>query len=315
MKLNLACRSNLGGSLNFFQSHKSDVAVKETSSPPVDHVQEVTDEHDFVLRSLQYVVYLVTSCNVQYTHPRLPQPDFESVQHRRPSNTVQHRRSSNTEQLLIKTELSPQLHQAIGVHISMIRALNGHLLKQPMRRDSLNPDPELLFRIFTPSSNTSHDDALGFRCSGTDQCSPEYGITTITDCKCLNSQTFVDHCEKSLPSEFISLSESPARLMNFIHGKWELDLPLDVRIAVINVHSMRKLGVLFDRSTAIERHLGLRQTMFVTTSHWIAHRWIPVETIEGYFTLAQFRETCYLMGIISNGKRYVYFLLNVANSF
>ena len=271
-------------------SDKPDVSTNQSLKQLSERLRDARAERQFVLGSLQYVTWVITGRSLdEGVLEALPSAD----------TGAQPRKNSDPghQEAILKAQI--QEVQPIAVDTPIIRALNRYLLSQPVSFTTMEADPEILFRIFTPNSNTTHDELLGFRCSNTAHCPPDLKAKTLMECSSLDSKTFISHCEKSEPSEFISLSESPARLMNFIHGKWHLDLPDEVRIAVIKVETLRKLRVRFARTTEIEKHLGLRRIMFVTHSHWLAHRWIPSEAVVGLLTLGNFREACHITGITS----------------
>lgn len=192
------------------------------------------------------------------------------------------------------------------VLLSTLRALSSLVLNMPPSPSTPGfPEdhtPAFFLRAFKSSNHSPHDKIFGFRSSKQPSTPPDYRASTLKESSYLNARMFRNHCEKTEhPSDLIAISDSPARILKFVI-RWDFKDMEGKVIAVISASKLQRMGVLFNRTTTLARHLEIPITRserveYVHENYWVAYRWIPVECIERYLTLSDLIEICARRGI------------------
>lgn len=252
------------------------------------------DDKFFVAESLNFVTSKVFGMKVQNTRPK-----FESI------NTGEE--SPSTEEIkIVKTRLRDAI---LTYHndIETLRMLNRSLIHRAFSRPKDYPEsdtPELLYRAFKSSCHGRHGQDLGFRSSRQPLTSFSYHNGTLLDSSLVDKDALRNLCGGDQPSDLISLSDGPSRILKFIKGWGFHDRKGDI-IAVISVSKLLAMGVLFNRTTALANSLGMdlrtgRRPLgleYANSNFWVAYRWVPAECTECYISENFLQKACDSHGI------------------
>lgn len=105
-------------------------------------------------------------------------------------------------------------------------------------------DHGIFFRVFSDTTNSPYDVSIGIQCSGWRECSTRFPEVT--------KEQVLDHMnavEKLSP--FISMTDSPGRLVKFGASRWDLE-----KVAIINATKMERLGIKHARTTQLAEKFG-----------------------------------------------------------
>lgn len=185
--------------------------------------------------------------------------------------------------------------------IKILNTLNKVLLSRSFGHlDQPEPNtPDILYRVMRSNSHSRYDKQLGFRSSRQPFTLPSDHGGPLHESSLVDQDSLRNHCEGNRPSDLIAMSDSPARILCFIEH-WDFnDLRGDI-IAVIDVSKLLAMRVLFSRTTALAKKLGVESwTPFrkkglnwVNTNYWVAYRWVPAECIELCISVKSLRSAC-----------------------
>jgi hypothetical protein len=171
----------------------------------------------------------------------------------------------------------------------------------------LNPfDPPLtLIRIWNDNSHTLYTKSLGFRCGNWKKCQPANDFIEMKNKELLNLQRISDHCEdKSSPSDWISFSDSALWILSKRSDSF-LSAQRNCRVAIINVASLDKLRIPWQRSDSLVQRLGGNVystkesgVQYAWPGHYLVYGWVPSQCIIKLFTLKEFKELCKQRNIV-----------------
>ena len=106
-------------------------------------------------------------------------------------------------------------------------------------------DPGIFFRVFSCDPNSPYDVSTGIKCSGWREYSTRFPQVT--------RKQVLDHMNaREEPSPFISMTDNPARLVNFGTNRWHL-----TRVAIINATKMERIGIRYSRTTQLAEKVRL----------------------------------------------------------
>jgi hypothetical protein len=185
-----------------------------------------------------------------------------------------------------------------------------HVIKG--NRKSVPDTPSLLLRYATSDTAAPYDQDLGI-----------FSTMLRSGSKiklCSDSDGLKAHFAKNnkTPTVWISLSESPGRLINIIRpwlpsrrdptsksdgqpgvdfSRWEED---SSRVIIIDPVKLRAFGTFFARTTELAAKYNLKNRSrlhhdgvdYVTDTHWLAKGWIPKECIVNDVPAKQFVQVC-----------------------
>ena len=143
--------------------------------------------------------------------------------------------------------------------------------------------------------NSAYDVSTGIKCSGWREYSTRFPQVT--------RKQVLDHMNaREEPSPFISMTDSPARLVNFGANRWHL-----TRVATINATKMERIGIRYSRTTQMAEKFGLGSksnaepdgAKYLNSAHWLAQFWIPAECIERVMEWGDFMRVCRRESIVS----------------
>ncbi|KAM0312543.1 hypothetical protein ACHAO8_006199 [Botrytis cinerea] len=198
---------------------------------------------------------------------------------------------------------------------SELHALTKHLLSLPLPQTYQNKHNEadtLLYRVQTATSHSPYDRTTGIRCSGWVDSLYTSGVVDESQ---KNGRAFQSHCNaKTVPSPYISVQTSIARLMRFLD--WQKDKEGKSRVFVISLNRLRQLGIkaqstnlYFDEINSLGEHIYKRKggnrdayeyaVSYVTDSHWLVEGWIPDQAIVSEMDCVEFLKTAKREGIDS----------------
>ncbi|PYH78428.1 hypothetical protein BO82DRAFT_156603 [Aspergillus uvarum CBS 121591] len=201
----------------------------------------------------------------------------------------------NIENRLADADLTLPMDRGI------LKRLNKKVLGQSFDR-LIRPEldtPSVFYRAFQPTSHSRYDPDLGFRSSKQPLTIPCHHEGTLCDSRLVGEEVLRVHCERSQPSDLIAMSDSPARILKIVAG-WGYSDKQRGSIAVINMSKLLAFKVLFNRTTTLakECRVGLwaenRDTglQWANNNYWVAYRWIPVECIEFFISVATLERVC-----------------------
>lgn len=111
---------------------------------------------------------------------------------------------------------------------------------------------------------------------------------------------FVNHLDRqdTSPTPFISISDSPARIIRF--SKSEANVGENLEVLVIDAQKLHASGIPICRTTSMASALDIPRRLprtlegveFITDSHWLVDWWIPKECIETEMDITDFEEFC-----------------------
>lgn len=242
------------------------------------------DGHVFMLHSMRYLQFKLARDQSGFVadislpphyHERIDAVDFEEEQ----------------RMILRRRKDAEIIHPTIQ---GLFKSMTADILRFPAPP---NQAPELdewkfMLRAVLPHSATRFDAELGFRCGNFHEAAPDFHSEALELSPRLSATKLVSHCEAQRTlSDFISMFDSPARLRNYITS-WSNQSLNEGYIAVINPSKLRRMRVLFERTTTLAENLGIPRPEYATENFWIAYRWIPAECIECFLTLKGFHEIC-----------------------
>jgi hypothetical protein len=183
--------------------------------------------------------------------------------------------------------------------------LLGHKLKgieSPTRATTrLNPFdlPLTLIRIWDDNSHTLYTKSLGFRCGNWKKCQPANDFIELKNKELLNLQRISNHCEAiSSPSDWISFSDDALWILLKRSDHFS-SARRNCRVAIINVASLDRLWIPWQRSDSLVQQLGGNPysptrggVQFAWPGHYLVYGWVPSQCIIKSFTLEEFKGLC-----------------------
>ncbi|KAF7958026.1 hypothetical protein EAE96_003593 [Botrytis aclada] len=202
----------------------------------------------------------------------------------------------------------------LAIAKSMLEALTTHLLSLPLRPTLQNKNANtdtLLYRVHTPTSKSTYSRSYGFRCSGwTDS----LYTSGVADERQRDGRAFQGHCNsKKVPSPYISVSTSVARIMRLRECKGENEA--GSRVSVISLNRLTQLGIKaqstdlyiqeFVNSSGNQIYIkdwnGDEENpdgvAYVTDTHWLVEEWIPDQAIVSEMDCEEFLKIAKREGI------------------
>jgi hypothetical protein len=172
----------------------------------------------------------------------------------------------------------------------------------------LNPfDPPLtLIRIWDNNSRSPYTKSLGFRCGNWRKCQPANDFIELTNKGLLNLQRISNHCEdKGSSSDWISFSDNALWILSKCSDRFS-STQRDCRIAIINVASLDRLRIPWQRSDFLIQQLGGKLfspknkdgVQFAWPGHYLVYGWVPPQCIMKSFTLEEFQALCQQRNIV-----------------
>lgn len=241
--------------------------------------------------------------------PAPARQEFQPASRSRPSMTI----SDETLEIIRETqaiERRQDMKYQNGLWGSISR-INWHLISidTPNTPNSISLDRAaqvcgkcpisqghgIFFRVFSDTTNSPYDMSTGIQCSGWRESSSRF--PKVTKEQVLDHMNAVEN-----PSPFISMTDSPARLVNFGRCRWDL-----TNVAVINATKMERLGIKHARTTQLADEFGFGSKSnarpdgaeYLYSAHWLAQFWIPAECIERVMRFEDFTKVCLGEGIIN----------------
>lgn len=166
----------------------------------------------------------------------------------------------------------------------------GHAVRLRFRekRDPLcSESPDLLYRVHYLDSHTFYDKDVGF-------CCPRWLRQRIFSEP--STEDFRNHCdgkEQSFQSPYISMTESPCRVLCLGQGKGYAE------VFLIDFERLRATKIKAESTTYIAKRLNIQykgsgdnRVHFITDSHWVAQYWIPADCILKKVSFCQFQKIC-----------------------
>ena len=148
--------------------------------------------------------------------------------------------------------------------------------------------PQIFYRLHNSPKGSYFDPELGILCPGWRKHASAHSP--------IAKEHVIQHlrAEQTSPP-FISVHDSPARIINLSKcvdfSEWR-----KTRILVISFDKLQKIGSWCRRSTEIP---GIPNGVpYVTDSHWLIHRWVPLECIVTELWLDHFVSFCEGIGIV-----------------
>ncbi|KFZ14240.1 hypothetical protein V501_03341 [Pseudogymnoascus sp. VKM F-4519 (FW-2642)] len=189
------------------------------------------------------------------------------------------------------------LELSSAMDVLLRHKLNG--IECPIRATtSLDPfdSPPTLIRIWDDNSHTLYTKSLGFRCGNWKQCQPANDFIELKNKELLNLETISNHCEdKRSPSNWISFSDNAL----WILSKRSSSTQRNCRVAIINVASMDRLRIPWQRSDSLVQQLGGNLyssrkdgVQYAWPGHYLVYGCVPSQCIIKSFTLGQFKDLC-----------------------
>ena len=181
----------------------------------------------------------------------------------------------------------------------------------------LNPfDPPLtLIRIWDDNSHSPYTKSLGFRCGNWRKCQPADDFIELTNKGLLNPQKISNHCQdEGSASDWISFSDNALWILSKCSDRFS-STQRDCRIAIINVASLDRLGIPWQRSDFLVQQLGGKLfspknkdgVQFAWPGHYLVYGWVPPQCIVRSFTLEEFQTLCQQRNIVK-GKSLIFFI-------
>ena len=156
-------------------------------------------------------------------------------------------------------------------------------------------DHGIFFRMFPDSPNSPYDVSIGIRCSGWRKYSSRFPEVT--------REQVLDHMDNvSGPSPLISMTDSPARLVNFGRDSWCL-----TRVAVIKAKRLERIGIEHAQTTQLAQKFDLgtksnanpHGASYLYSAHWLAQYWIPAVCMDKVMEWGEFMEVGCGEGILA----------------
>lgn len=181
-----------------------------------------------------------------------------------------------------------------GRHLRTIFSrITRHIVQCPHSLPlSIGSDPIFFYRLQTSQSATTYDCGIGFICGKWCR-KPSFKKPTKSQ--------FRKHMNGiGLPSPYISLTESPARLYNFYRYK-RLERS-DADITLVDVRRLLQIGLKIARSTDMAADFGVTtsDTRYITRTHWLAQWLIPSQCIIKIISLEEFKNACRMHRILDS---------------
>lgn len=185
-------------------------------------------------------------------------------------------------------------------------------IKSPTRATMrLNPfDPPLtLIRIWDDNSHTIYTKSLGFRCGNWKKCQPANDFIELKNKELLNLQRISNHCEdKRSLSDWISFSDNALWILSKRSDSF-LSSQRNCRVAIINVASLDKLRIPWQRSDFLVQQLGgnvystkKSGVQYAWPGHYLVYGWVPSQCIIKCFTLEEFQDRCKQRNIVKGNS-------------
>lgn len=229
----------------------------------------------------------------------------------RPRNTIPDETMEVVEEIKVIERRRKDLVWLDGLWESLSR-INRRLISTNMGNDSsprnlangrvqvnrdcpVCQDHGIFFRVFSCDPNSPYDVSTGIKCSGWREYSTRFPAVT--------RKQVLDHMNAmGEPSPFISMTDSPARLVNFRANRWDL-----TKVAVINATKMERIGIRHSRTTQLAGKFGFGSksnaepngAKYLNSAHWLAQFWIPAECIERVMEWGDFMSVCRRESIVN----------------
>jgi len=187
-------------------------------------------------------------------------------------------------------------------------------------RDTTQPNPFdaplTLIRIWNDDSHTLYTESVGFRCGNWKQCQPVNDFIELGNSEKL-LKIISDHCEgETSPSDWISFSDNASWILSKFSDSFR-STQGNCRVAVINVASLDRLRIPWQRSDSLVKQFGGTPrsseeggVQYAWPGHYLVYGWVPSQCIIKSFTLEEFETLCKHRNIPKGNSLIQYSLLD-----
>lgn len=290
------CYERVGGILTRWIEDEPLVDVSQDQARRLEELNERRHRLNYLSKDLCKVLqrnHALISCITFATH--LLHPTAESIV---PLETAGRplapgRPDTDFEEEVISARLAmARDDRSTRTLIQSLKRINQAILQIHVDSSTTPQKPAVFYRVTRADSHTFYDIDLGFCCAK---------LLQDHDFNEPSKDEFRSHVNgKHFKSPFISLTDDPGRACKI--GQYHSN----EHIYFIDATKLQQLNVHIERTTniaerwKIEYTGGFNRLHYVTSSHWLAHFWIPAECIIRKVSFDDFKEVCKISGVIDS---------------
>jgi hypothetical protein len=191
--------------------------------------------------------------------------------------------------------------QELYASLRLNRILRTGIASKPLYQSPSNKQQNMLIRAFHEDSHSRYEEQLGFTCSGLEQCNPYHNFDDLLQNGIIQEHNLRNHCGGAFRSLFISASDDPTWLLQFVRKIWAIRDPATISIAFIRADILTDLRIPYVRSDDLVKKLKAQPwhpyeqpdgVQYTHDAHWLIYGWVPPQAVYRIVSLHDFDQAC-----------------------